>query len=313
MKAMSKLFLIIAGALIVVGAVLMIIGGSNAKKQGILLFPEKVDGKYVYTVDLEDKDIEKFTIDATDADVKVVTGEQKDYVEFINFNENYYSISTTNKMVSFEERVSLSTLFSFWDGSYTFKGMRNLLNLGGRVEGRKEVIIHLKDTSQINIFSFTITDGDITVNNADSGTDYLIAMNSGNVVMNNVKSTSKLMINGNDCKVSLKSCEFRSFASDIDNVDLTAEMKGVHSFEFTGKTGKFKAAIEADMPEHEIRINSDNPITFNSQIFNGSYTDNNKPANSQDCVIMHVDGESIDVTVDLTLPDITDTEDTEAQ
>ena len=313
MKAMSKLFLIIAGVLIVVGAVLMIIGGSSAKKQGILLYPEKTDGKYVYTVDLEDKDIQKITIDATEADIKVITGEQNEYIEFINFNENYYSISTTNKMVKFEERVSLSTLFSFWDGSYTFKGMRNLLNLGGRVEGQKEILIHLKDTSKINIFSFTITDGDITVNNADSGTDYIIAMNSGNVVMNNVISTSKLMINGNDCKVSLKSCKFRYFASDIDNVDLTADIKGVHSFEFTGKTGKLKASLDTDMSEHEIRINSDNPISFNSQIFNGSYTDNNKSANSQDFVIVHVDGESIDISVDLASPEEAETETTEEQ
>ena len=308
MKAMSKLFLIIAGILIVAGAVLMIIGGQSAKNQGILLYPEKTDGKFVYTVDLSDKDIQKITVDATDADIKVLTGEEKEYIEFINFNENYYSISITSRVIKFEERVSLSTLFSFWDGSYSFKGMRNLLNLGGSVEGRKEVLIHLKDTSEINVFGFTITDGDITVTNADSDTDYNIAMNSGNVVMKNVKSTSKLMINGNDCKVVLEGCEFRYFASDIANVDLNASIVGVHSFEFTGKTGTVKASVRTDSEKNEVRINSNNPITFNSEVYNGSYTSSDKDTNSEDYVIMHIDGESIDINVNMAPPEAAQTE-----
>ena len=311
MKAMSKLFLIIAAILLVIGAVLMIIGSSSAKKQGILLYPEKTDGKFIYTVDLTDKDITKITIDATDANIKVITGEENEYIEFINFNENYYSVSTTNKIVKFEERVSLSTLFSFWDGSYTFKGMRSLLNLGGRVEGQKEVLIHLKDTSKINNFSFTITDGDITVKNADSGTDYIITMNNGKVLMENVKSTSKLMINGNDCKIDLKSCQFHFFASDVYNVDLSAEIKDMQSFEFTGKTGKITAKIGMDMTEHDIRINSDNPITFNSNIYNGNYSDSNKPSGSQEYNILHIDGESINITVDIDEPETEQPEETQ--
>ncbi len=309
MKAMSKLFLIIAGILVVIGAILMIIGGVSAKRQGVQLYPKNDDGRYIYTVDLADKDIAKVEIDASDADVRVMTGEDTEYIEFINFNENYYSISTTNKIVKFEERVSLQTLFSFWDGSYTFKGMRNILNLGGKPDGPKEILIHLKDTSKIKVFNFTISDGDISVATADSDTDYTVTMNSGNVVFKNVSTTSKVVINGNDCKVDLENCSFKYFASDIANVNMKADVKDVHSFEFTGKTGTVDADIEADSADFDVLISSDSSISYNGQTYNGNYSSNDKTtAVTEEFAKVHVDGEAIGITIDFTAPEKTEEE-----
>ena len=234
----------------------------HGKKSGVQLFQEKIDGKYMYTLDLSEKDITKISIDATDTDVTLKTNEDKNYIEFINFNENYYSLATTNKVVKFEEHVSLSSLISFWDGNFKFKGMRSFLNLGSSMSGQKEVIIHMTDTSEINVFSLTITDGDIFFENADSNTDYIITMDSGNVTMKNISTESKVMINGNNCKVDFESCSFTYFESDIADADLTAQLSNVHVFDFTGKNGKLSANIKLDSIDHDVRITSDSEEPF---------------------------------------------------
>lgn len=296
MKAMSKMFLIISVIIAVIGGALMITGSAMAKKQGIQLYPDKIDGKYIYTLDLSDKEITKISIDATDADIEVHTGSEKDYIEFINFNENYYSISTTNKVVKFEERVSLESLISFWDGNYTFKGVRSVLNLGGSPDGKKEVHIYLKSTSQINVFSFSITEGNITVKNADSNTDYVITMDSGCVTMDNVSTESKVMINGNKCDLRFKNCSFKYFASDIASVIMKADISNVHSFEFTGKSGTFDSSITVDSELLDIRISSDGPFTYNDQVYNTNYSNNDKTVNITDeFAIVHIDGAEIAV------------------
>ena len=300
MKAMSKMFLIISVIIAVVGGALMITGSVMAKKQGIQLYPEKVDGKYIYTLDLSDKEINKISIDATDADIEVHTGSEKEYIEFINFNENYYSISTTNKVVKFEERVSLESIISFWDGNYSFKGVRSILNLGGYPDGKKEVHIYLKSTSLLNIFSFSITDGNITVKNADSNTDYVITMDSGCVTMENVSTDSKVMINGNKCDLRFKNCKFKYFASDIADVIMKADISNVHSFEFTGKSGTLDSSITVDSELLDVRISSEGPFTYNEKIYNTNYSNNDKTVNiTEEFAIVHIDGTDINIKTDV--------------
>jgi|GEM_PF-2722002 len=303
MKQMSKFFLLISGVLLGIGAVLMIIGSIMAKSAGVQLYQKKIDGKYMYTLDLTDKDISKISIDATDTDITLYTGEESEYIEFINFNDNYYSITTTNKVVKFEERVSLNSLISFWDGNFTFKGMRSFLSLGRSVDGQKEINIHLKDTADINVFNFTITDGDIKIENADSNTDYIITMDSGNVTMNNVKTDSKVMINGNDCKVKFKSCSFKLFASDIATVSLDADISDLHSFEFTGKKGTFTASLSVDNIENDIRISSELPYTYNGDTLSEDYSNNDKSVNVTDeFAIVHITGGELNINANITSP-----------
>ena len=311
MKAMSKFFLIIAAVLLVIGAVLMIIGSVMAKKAGIQLFQEKQDGKYLYTLDLSEKDITKITIDATDTDITMITGEDHNYIEFINFNENYYSITTTNKVVKFEEHVSLSSLISFWDGNFKFKGMRSFLNLGSSMSGQKEVIIHMTDTSEINVFTFTITDGDILLENADSNTDYTITMDSGNVTMRNIATQSKVLINGNDCTVRFEDCSFKFFESDIAQADMTASITGVHSFGFTCKSGKVTADLKIDSESNDIRITSDSelPFKFNNEEFTKEYANNDSLTDiPPEYSYVHINGGASEMEITVETPAIQETE-----
>lgn len=304
MKAMSRFFLIVSGILLLAGIVLMIIGGIMAKNAGIQLYQKKVDGKYLYSLDLTDKEITKISIDATDADIIVHTGAEKDYIDFTNFNENYYSIATTNRVVKFEEYVNLSTLISFWDGNFTFKGMRSFFNFGSGAVGQKQIDIYLHDTKMINVFSFTISDGDITIENANSSTDYLITMDSGNVLMSNVVTDSSVSVNGNKCVLRFDNCSFKYFDSDIANIDMTAAISDVHKFEFNGKSGTLNVNLALDAADTDVVITSSLPFTFNSQGYTGEYKNNEKMIEPpEEYAIVHIDASEVSVSAVVNTPE----------
>ena len=305
MKAMSKFFLIVSGAIALIGVVLMIIASGMAKKTGYQLYQKKVGGKYLYELDLEGSDVAKISVNATDTDIRVMTGESRNYIEFINFNPNYYSIDTRNKIVTFDEHASLNSILSVWEGEYSFKGMRSFLNLGGVVSGQKEVLIHLKDTSGINCFFFTITTGDITFGAADSMTDYNITMTSGTVTMKDVKTTSTVKISANDCKLKFENCSFKNFEGDIEKADMTLEIDGIHSFDFGGKCGILNGKLSPETPECSVKLSSTNMITYNSTVITESeYTnaDDRKEIKDTDDSIK-VDGKDLKINLEVTFPD----------
>ena len=307
MKAMSKFFLIVSGVIAVIGVILMIVASGLAKKTGYQLYQKKVDGKYLYELNLEGSEIAKISINATDTNIRVLCGEDRNYIEFINFNPNYYSIDTRNKIVSFNERAGLNSILSVWEGGYTFKGMRSFLNLGGTVSGQKDIIIHLKDTKGINCFYFTITTGDITFDPTDSMTDYMITMTSGNVTMNGVKTSSTVKISGNDCKLSFKDCSFKTFDGDIENSDINVEIGGLHSFEFTGDTGVLNGKLSSETSNCNVKISSQNMITYNSEVITENEYSNasdRKDITEEDDNIK-IDTKDLKINLEVSFPDET--------
>lgn len=271
MKAMSKFFLIVSGVLVGIGIVICIIASVMAKSQGIQLFQKKTDGKYIYTVDLENTDITKISIDATNADITVYTGQEKEYIEFINFDDNYYSVSTTNMVVSFNEYVDLPSLFSFWDPSYSFKGMRSILKLVKHVDGPKEINIYLSDRRDMKIFDFTLESGEIIVENMSSDTDYTFSLDSGRIEMTNINTESNLKINANSCSVDIEKCSFGYFNGDIATANVKGNIGGVHSFVLSSKSGNIDLDIAFDSELSNTNIMTSGTVSVNGEFYQGTY------------------------------------------
>lgn len=271
MKGMSKFFLIVSAILAAIGIVICSVASFMAKKQGVQLFQTKTDGKYIYTVDLENTDISKISIDATSAVITVYTGQEREYVEFVNFDDNYYSVSTTNMVLSFDEYVDLPSLFSFWDPSYSFKGMRSLLKLVNRVEGQKEINIYLNDARDINIFDFTLETGEIRVENLSSDTDYVFNLDSGVIKMANINTTSNVKINANTCNINLEKCSFAYFTGDIANINVKGDIAEVRSFVLSSKSGNADIDLAFDSEFSNTNIMTSGAVVVNGEMFQGTY------------------------------------------
>jgi len=271
MKAMSKFFLIISGILFVIGVVICLIASGMAKSEDILLFPEKIDGKYVYTVELAGTEITKLSIDVTDADITVYTGSEEEYAEFINFNENYYSLSTTNHVLSFDEYVDVKSMLTFWDSDYTFKGIRSILRLGNKIEGKKEINIYVSDERDLNVLDFTVGDGNITVSHLSTDTDYKFSLDNGIVTMNDISTVSNVSIKANKCTVNAEDCSFSSFECDAADVSFNGNVSFCHNFTLNSKSGNVDADISLDSDDYEISVLTSAGLKVNDEVHTGAY------------------------------------------
>ena len=299
MKAMSKLFLIISAIMVGVGIIICVVGYVMASNEGIHLYPEKIDGNYVYKVDLTGTDVSKISINATDVDSTVYTGQSEEYIEFINFNEAYGSVSVTNTVVSFDEYLNLSSLISFWDGGFKFKGMRSILDFSAAPEGDKAVNIYLSDERDMNVFAFTLEKGSICFENISSDTDYKLSLDKGEVTMKNVTTNSKVYIKATGCTATVDGCTFGSFIADVGELRLGGSMALTRECDINAKSGTVNAELTS-LPENSaITVSTTGTISIDGVPYMGNYTNNtqdNKDNNKEKSGIS-VTGDTLNVTL----------------
>ena len=120
-----------------------------------------------------------------------------------------------------------------------------------------------------------------------------------------------MQINGNNCSVKLENCSFRYFESNIDNVELNADIHTLHTFDFTGKSGKVLANLEMDTDKNDIiiRTESEQPFKFNNEEHTKEYLNNimNSDAD-QDPSFIHVKGEDMTIEIIARIPETPETE-----
>ncbi len=271
MKAMSKFFLIFAAILIVAGIIICLIASGMAKKEDVLLFPEKVDGKYVYTLDISETDISKISLDVTDANINVYTDSETEYVEFINFNENYYSLSSTNHVLSFDEYVDFKSMITFWDADYTFKGIRSLFRLGNKIEGEKEINVYISDDRDIKIFDFSLANGNINVSHLSTETDYKFSLDNGEVTMKDISTVSNVTVTANKCTLNIENCSFSGFECDAADITLKGDVGFCHSFTVNSKSGSIDADISLDSDEYEVAVLTSGSLSVNGDTHTGAF------------------------------------------
>ncbi len=296
MKPMSKLFLIVAAIIATIGAVLMIVGACGAKAAGVQLFPEKSDGKYVYTVDFTDTDISKISIDATDTDITVYTGNETEYIEFINFNENYYSVSTTNRVISFDEYVDLESVFSFWNSNFKFKGIRSLFSLGKKIDGNKQINIYISDSRDLNVFDFEIEEGVISISNFSTPTDYKFTVGTGEVKFKNIETASSFSLIGNSCSLELENCKFHSFKIDVADIVMKGDVSGLHTFALNSKGGSVNTDLSFDSDKIYVSATTSGSAVINGETIQPPYKNVSDPNEiTSDYSTVEVCGETLNV------------------
>lgn len=303
MKTTSKFFLIVCAVITAIGGIMCLVGYVTANADGIQLYDKKVDGKSVYTVDLNDTDITKISVKATDADITVFTGEENEYIDFINFNEGYRSVSSTNTVVSFDEYISFSSAFAFWENGFSFKGMRSILDFRNLSSGDKKVNIHLSDKRNIKNFTFSIQKGTVTVKDISGDTDYYLAVDNGNVIFENVTTTSKISIeSAAQCNISLTDCAVSNFTADGVSLGLEGFLTDVKNFTLDAKEGNATAEITPFFEKQSLTLQTTGAVTLNGEKIDGAFKSSDdkkdkKKDEKQDKTEITVQGETVSVNL----------------
>jgi len=260
MKPRSIVSLIVAAALVICGIITCAIASAKANDEGIMLFPEPdADGNLVYRMDLLSAG--KITVNTADADITVVGGADKSYIEVINFNANYYKLSQSNGSVIFAQVDDFLSMFKFWENGFSFKGMRYLLRFGDDVPGDKKIVVHLNDSDNIRLVNISTERGDIAVNNCAFNADYTVKSTLGTVDLRNITGAASMSVSGSTFTLNAEHCASKKFSA-IADTNLAATITGVESeaasFEMPNgileAKDNFITDIKATTTEGEIKL-----------------------------------------------------------
>jgi len=245
MKPASVIALIIAAVLIVIGVAVCFTANGMAQKNGNLLFSETRGDDSVTTVKLDDKTTIKISLDVEDADINIYGKSGESYIEFVNFRETFYSLSSTSASVTFREIPDASSLFKFWESGFTFKGIRTFINPQNYDNSKRKVInVYLSDACGIKQFDISADTAAVTLEHLSCQADYVIVANELSLFTNGVKTNSLLKINtGNGASpaekanLEIKSSSFGSLTLSANELDFAATASHAANVNITAKTG----------------------------------------------------------------------------
>lgn len=261
MKPASIISLIVAVLIVVSGFVTLNVAEKKAEEAGQSIFSEiESADSQTRVFEFGDLKINKIQLDLSDAEITVVGGAEKSYIEFINFKGNYYSLVTTSSLVSFDETPDIDAMLTFWESGFSFKGIRYMLNINKDNtdhEAKKEIKIYLTDDCAVKQIEINATTCTVNVNDMITGTDYFVTAENITLNTQNVMTSSALNINTGKDIPAAKSVVFSSKSDYITNVKINAE-----NLELDAKSFMCSGSAEINCASGKVNIESSGNMKF---------------------------------------------------
>ncbi len=225
MKPTSIISLVVAVILIIVGLVICFSAQNMARSNGEFLFAEERGDDFVKTVDISESEISKIELIVSDAEINIIGQAQSSYIEFVNFKENYYSLSATNRVLSFDEIPDVVSMLKFWENGFSFNGMRYILNFsGGQTAGlEKSVNIYLSSERLIKIFDIQGENCTVNIKNMASASDYNIVADEAIVNVEGLRNASSLKISGGEKETPAKNIQLNIASALLTNFSVNTD------------------------------------------------------------------------------------------
>ena len=96
MKRKSKLFLIVAGIMTALGVLVCLVGYFVSLRSGERILAGSLDNGKGYTEFFGAAELDKIKLSVDDADINIIGGSDRPYMEILNFNESLYSFTSNS-------------------------------------------------------------------------------------------------------------------------------------------------------------------------------------------------------------------------
>ena len=232
MRPTSVIFLIISILLACVGGMLCLSAITMAEESGEVLFEsvENAEGNFVATkyfgfAEGETPDnsssknnIKKMEFNFQNVDVVIKGGQEVNKIELYNFTEGVYSYKTSvGGALSLDDLTGLLKMVSFSSSGINFKGFRNLLFYFEYAKLDRQVVIYLRDDTNITNISCTVNDGSIYVENVAKTCDMKLTASSGDITVKNIADDSSLTVALGTGSVLIEDSSLYVLTVDADN------------------------------------------------------------------------------------------------
>lgn len=197
MKPTSIIFLIVSVLLVLGGFAAVGVARQMAVTEGIELVSTVADdaGNYIYYYDYDADSIGRITIDVKDADVNIIGGAAKPYVELINFPDGMYEFSSTNRNLNIGNNIDFTSLNGIASLAMNFRGLRSLINYYNISGLEKTVNVYLCDEHPVTIIDCRVETGTVDIRGNATESDYNVEIGTGSLTVSDISTTSMLNVN----------------------------------------------------------------------------------------------------------------------
>ena len=237
MKPVSIIFLVVALLFGIGGYACMRVGQSMAAKEGVDLLAGTAvgDEDYIYTYEYDDDTIGKISVNVKEADINIIGGASKPYVELINFAEGMYEFTSSNRILTVSNNSDFSEISDIASLVFNFKGLRSLVNYNN-IRGRdKTVNIYVTDDCPVKIFECKVERGNVSISSNSSQSDYNVTIGEGSLSLDDITTTSAANISIGTGGLIIDSCDISKLSLEIEKGD--AELIASSAVKISAKLG----------------------------------------------------------------------------
>ncbi len=266
MKPASVISLIVAVLLVIAGFVTCMIAKNMAEAEGQPLFAEDREYGLVNTMDLTDTAISKLELNVDDAEIHIYGKSEKSYMELVNFRENYYAFSDSNRVISFDEVADVTSMLKFWENGVSFKGIRYLFTAKDEEPvGDKVINLYLGgDKVDLKIVNITGKNCKVFLDNMEYNADYTIALENGELTCNKVRTLSNLVYTGTTLALDMELSHIATVIIDCTDLTLNGFRAGLPQTDITCDSIRMDLTPNANI----------SALTYNISLETGSVTVN---------------------------------------
>lgn len=265
MRKASVISVIVAGVIMIAGIIVCAFGGAYAKKDNFMLFPASENGESVYKYDFTGQEIARISITTEDADVYFKRGGESSYIEIYNFNANYYKLSSENNLITFTQVSDVASMFKFWEGGFSFKGMRYIFRFDADKDENRRVVVNLAEGTQIPAISVASETGKTVISSMSLTSDVTLNLAGASAVLDKVTLDGTLAVSSNAGSLAVKDSSFSSFF--ITGASAEASVSGVQAdlCRWEMKSGKVSAenvtAAEFAISTNDAQVSAKNLLS----------------------------------------------------
>ena len=201
----------------------MRIAENLAVKEGIELVSESDEetGDYIYNYDYSEDSIDKIVVNVRDADIHIIGGAAKSYIELVNFPDGMYEFQCSNRIMQISNNSDISSLNTIMSLAMNFKGIRGIINYYNVFGRDMAVNIYISDEHPVKIIDCTAVEGNVLVEDVKSQTDYNVKVKTGSFSAANVETTSTISAEIEKGDIMLNNCTAINFKATVGDGDVT--------------------------------------------------------------------------------------------
>ncbi|MCR4905235.1 MAG: hypothetical protein K6A33_04075 [Clostridiales bacterium] len=315
MKPTSIISLIVAVLLVIVGLVTCFIAQNMAQSNGEQLFADHVDGNISITeeISLDSLDIIKIVFSSGKVNIygNCDTPGSDHYsevskLELVNFKENYYTLTRSGNLLSFDETGDITSMLKFWENGFSFKGMRYILNMeqirelidqkknADKEERLKQINIYLTKEAlekatedgddspplkQIQITSRGAAGCEVRIDNMRTNTDYNITAEKVDLTVSQTRTDSFINVKADadsdakHAKVHLENSVIGYLNIRADDLEFTSTSMHIRNeLKLTSKTGSILFVSPVRLSNYNMEIRSKGRIQIDNTDMSSPYS-----------------------------------------